>query len=283
MSSTSKISKLKSLKALRPLEKSRREEDDDVTYIETFKKIKSDSKRVSIDKEEILNYEDKEINDFEGFHCEEWNNFEGFECQEGENLELNIDDAEEVCSGDETMIDLLELLPKPLEDYDENKASDIEEVEYFIVEKGSNKGNDMITDTWGHQYSYWRKYQCKDKVIINFRCIKRHSKDKSDCKCVLKIENYNEENMKILCNNEHNHQPDLSTNIKKQINMNLKRECMDKQLDNPSKVIHNVLLSNADHLNFYENGASTKIEIHERHNKETQKFTCTSKGTKFKF
>ena len=59
-----------------------------------------------------ISREDEEINDFEGFHCEEWNNFEGFECQEGESLEFNIDDAEEVCSGDETMIDLLELLPK---------------------------------------------------------------------------------------------------------------------------------------------------------------------------
>ena len=56
-------------------------------------------------------------------------------------------------------LSVLDILPKPLEDDHVDKAKSIrEDLNYFVIEKGSKQGkNYMITDTWGFNYSYWRK------------------------------------------------------------------------------------------------------------------------------
>ena len=48
---------------------------------------------------------------------------------------------------DSIILDILESIPKPLEDFHDDKAEEKDEVEYFLIEKGSKNGNDMITDT----------------------------------------------------------------------------------------------------------------------------------------
>ena len=257
-----KLSKLRSF---------RHEEDYDQTYVNTFNTIHNQFDRIS---ESSVNYEDGENfqalpRDFEGFDENDFQalprNFEGFDENDSVNFKEYTDrfvdmflqgEAEEDERQDEIILDLLELIPKPLEDFHEDKAEEKDdEIVYFVIEKSSRNGKDMVTDTWGFNYSSWRETgflgRCK-----HFRCTKRHAPGKIDCPVVLKIYKYNENDMKVIKTNKHNHHPDFSLNIKREINMALKRECMDNTLDNPSAVIHNVLLNNEDYMNFYEKGSS---------------------------
>ena len=162
--------------------------------------------------------------------------------------QLSNEDTIEEISQDEFLI------PKPSgsEDFHEDNAVEMEEIKYFIVENGSRKKNNMITDSCGYSYSYWRK----SKKTKHFRCIKRHTKGKSDCPSILKVTNCNEENQEVIRTNEHNHEPDLALNIRRQINIDLKKECMEKNSERPSKVIHNVLESNVQYKNLYDKGSS---------------------------
>ena len=164
--------------------------------------------------------------DFEGFPCKEDGNLKQYK-EKFQNMlqnlkeQLNNEDTIEEISQDEFLI------PKPSEDFHEDKAVEVEEIRYFLVEKGSRKKNDMITDSCGYNYSYWRETGNKKKTK-HFRCIKRHTKGKSDCPSILKVINCNEENQEVIRRNEHNHEPDLALNIRRQINIDLKRECMEK-------------------------------------------------------
>ena len=245
-SRSTKLSKLKSF---------RHEEDHDYTYVETFDTIHKQFDRIS---ESSLNYEDG--HNFEALHVDSECDFEGFDCNETVNFKEYNDRFLNMMQNlgnneDEIVLNILELIPKPLEDFHEDKAEETEDIDYFVIEKSSRNGNDMITDSWGFNYSFWRETGGNVKCQ-NFRCIKRHSKGKTDCPCYLKIYNYNEENMKVSTTGKHNHEPDFALNLKREINMALKRECMDKTLEHPSKVIHNVLTSNKEYMNFYEKGSS---------------------------
>ena len=186
---SSRSNKLSKLKALR------HGEDHDYNYIHTFDTINKENNRISENK---FPYEDG--HNFEGFSVDSDLDFEGFDSNEDINLkeytdrffnmlqnleeeghlELNNEDNMDNLSQDELILNILDLIPKPLEDDDLDKAVEADDVYYFVVEKGSRNGNDMITDTWGYNYSYWRETGGKEKTK-HFRCIKRHYKGKSDC------------------------------------------------------------------------------------------------------
>ena len=141
----------------------------------------------------------------------------------------------------------LNILQKPLEDHHEDKAVEDPNLSYFVIEKGSKRGGDLITDSWGFHYSYWRKTGRPGKYCKYFRCPKRNG-NKTDCGCLLKIRNfnYNEEPMNIIKNKVHNHPPNFSINVKREINMELKRYCMEKLCDNPCQIISQVMAANPD-------------------------------------
>ena len=180
--------------------------------------------------------------DFEGFPCNEdhdyiyedenEHNFIGFDVNSDFNFKTYTDKFIKMLQNfKENHLELNnedDLIPKPLED-----------LGYIVVENGSRNGKDLIKDSCGYNYSYWRETGSKNKTK-HFRCIKRHRKGIPDCTSILKVINYKEENMKVSPTNEHNHQPDFALNLKRDINMDLKRECMEKSLEHPCKVIHNV-------------------------------------------
>ena len=139
--------------------------------------------------------------DFEGFHGNEGGNVKDYkekfinmlenleEEEEEENLELN---------NYADFSDFLHLIPIPLEDTDEKKAvevkgnlpsvEDIEDIDFCVVDFESRHGNDLMTDSSGHIYSYWREIETggmnKEK---HYRCIN------SDCPSYLIVYNDNEE------------------------------------------------------------------------------------------
>ena len=160
--------KISKLRTLRPLEHARSEEESDSNYVQIFKKIKTNRQRISIHNNTFLNEEDDrnlDINDyFEGFNDNEDKKLREY-CENfklmlqnlndgNESLGLNINeenvDIIDEFSADDTMVDILDLIPKPLEDEDEKKAKENpNEVDYFILEKGSKNVNNMISDSWG--------------------------------------------------------------------------------------------------------------------------------------
>ena len=182
-------------------------------------------------------------------------------CNNEENNGVENDMNNEEKNEDGINLSALDILPKPLEDDHVDKAKSIrEDLNYFVIEKGSKQGiNDMITDTWGFNYSYWRKSGTPGKEVNYFRCIKRHGKFRADCACYLKIRNFNYEGkpMDILKHKGHNHQPNFSLNVKRDINMELKRYCMEKLCDHPCKVISEVIAANPDFKKkLFETGSS---------------------------
>ena len=50
-----------------------------------------------------------------------------------------------------------------------------------------------------------------------------------------------------------------SPNIRRQINIDLKKECIEKKSESPSKIIEKVLESNVQYKNLYDKGFSPKI------------------------
>ena len=159
-------------------------------------------------------YEDG--HDFEGFDVDSDFHFEGFPCNEGGNpfkeykekfinMLQNLKEQHLELNNEADLIPR-NPIPKPLED------EEVEDIGYFVLEKGSRNGKDMITDSRGYNYSYWRETGSKNKSK-HFRCIKRHSKGKSDCPSILRVINYKEENMKVSTTNEHNHEPDFPRNL----------------------------------------------------------------------
>ena len=255
-SRSNKLSKLKTF---------RHGEDHDYDYIHTFDTIHKENNRISENKfpyEDGHDFEGFPVDfpsnlDFEGFdsnediHLKEYtaqffNMLENFE-QEGD-LECNNEDNMDNLSDDGLILNLLEILPKPLEDDDVHKAVEKDDVYYFVVDSGTRRGNDMVTDTWGFNYSYWRQTGTPGRICKYFRCIKRGGTKRKDCRCYLKIRNFNYEGkpMNILKTRVHNHQPNFSLNVKRDINMELKRYCMEKLCDHPCKVISQVIAANPD-------------------------------------
>ena len=141
----------------------------------------------------------------------------------------------------------LELINKPLE-----------EKEYIVKENGTKCGKDLIKDSRGYNYSYWRETKHANKTKY-FRCIKRHKQGTKDCKSYLKVINYKQENMEVKKTNDHNHEPQLELNIKREMKNDLKRQYIENPSDNPRKVIENVLDSNEDYKKLYEIGSSPKM------------------------
>ena len=159
----SRPNKLSRKRKLFPL---RHGEDHDYIYVDTFDTINREFDRISENKS-CLNYEDG--HDFEGFPVDFPSNldFEGFDSnedihlkeytdqffnmlqnlEEEGHLELNNEDNMDNLSQDDLILNILDLLPKPLEDDDLDKAVEADNVYYFVVEAGSKNGNDMITDT----------------------------------------------------------------------------------------------------------------------------------------
>ena len=123
-------------------------EDHDYIYVDTFDTINKQFDRISENKS-CINYEDG--HNFEGFYVDSDLDFEGFDCNEGvnlkeytdrflnmlqnleeeEHLELNNEDTIDNFSQDELMINILDLIPKPLEDFDQDKAVEVEDIDYL--------------------------------------------------------------------------------------------------------------------------------------------------------
>ena len=135
--------------------------------------------------------------DFDGFPCnqdhdyiyedENEHNFIAFDVNSDFNFKRHTDKFLKMLKNFKEKHGL-ELINKPLE-----------EKEYIVVENGSRGGKDLIKDSRGYNYSYWRENKKGNKTKY-FRCIKRHKKGTSDCKSVLKVINYKEENMKVKKN-----------------------------------------------------------------------------------
>ena len=204
---------------------------------------------IMLSKNIYISYDDFDEYDFDGFPCnEEEGNFKQYKekCRKFQNMLQNFKEAP--LSNEDTIEEISQdefLIPKPSgsEDFHEDNAVEMEEIKYFIVEKGTRKKNIMITDSCGYSYSYWRE----TKKTKHFRCIKRHTKGKSDCRSILKVTNCNEDNQEVIRTNEHNHEPDLELNIRRQINIDLKKECIEKNSESPSKV---------QYKNLYDKGSS---------------------------
>ena len=113
--------------------------------------------------------------DFDGFPCnEEEGNLKQYK-EKFRKFQNMLQNFREQLSNEHTMEEISQdefLIPKPSEDFHEDKAVEVEEIRYFLVEKGSRKKNDMITDSCGYSYSYWRETGTKKKTK-HFRCIKK--------------------------------------------------------------------------------------------------------------
>ena len=199
----------------------------------------------------IISYE--EVDDFDGFPC---NSEEGKEkCMKFQNMMQNF---RELLSNEHTMEEISQDEPSGSEDVYEDNDVEVEEIKYFIIENSSKKkGNNMITDSLGFSYSYWRK--TKTGTAQEYRCIKRHIQGKDDCRSILKVTNGGEENQKVIRTNDHNHEPDKELNIRRQMKIDLKKESIEKHSECPRKVIENVLDSNVQYKNLYDKGFSPKI------------------------
>ena len=192
-SRSNKLSRKRKLKALK------HGEDHDEIYVDTFDTINREF--------DSLNYEDG--HDFEGFYVDSDFDFEGFHCNEGGNLKeykekfinmlQNLEEEEEEenleLNNYVDFSDFLHLIPKPLEDIDEKKAvevkgNQVEDIDFCVVDFDSRHGNDLMTDSSGHIYSYWRETGGMNKEK-HYRCIN------SDCPSYLIVYNDNEENMKV--------------------------------------------------------------------------------------
>ena len=131
---------------------------------------------------------------------------------------------------------------------------------YIVAEKGTHTGKgDLITDIFGHNYSKWRESEGKNKTI-SFRCINRGQRKKRDfvdCKCYLSVSNYKQHNMEVAKMDDHNHDPDMEQNIKRDMYNDLKR----KWLENPDMknrdIIDDVIKSNEQYQKLYQTGSPT--------------------------
>ena len=226
--------------------------------------------------------------DFDGFPCnEEEGNFKQYKekCRKFQNMLQNFKEAplsnedtiEEISqdeflipepSGSEDNEDTMEEMsqdesePSGSEDFHEDNAVEMEEIKYEIIENSSKKkGNNMITDSCGFSYSYWRKTKTgTPQETQEYRCIKRHIQGKDDCRSILKVTNSGEENQNFIRRNDHNHEPDKELNIRRQMKMDLKKESIEKHSECPRKVIENVLDSNVQYKNLYDKGFSPKMK-----------------------
>ena len=200
--------------------------------------------------------------DFDGFPCNEDGNLKQYK-EKFKNMlqnlkeQLNNEDTIEEISQDEFLI------PKPSgsEDVYEDNDVEVEEIKYFIIENSSKKkGNNMITDSCGFSYSYWRKTKTgTPQETQEYRCIKRHIQGKDDCRSILKVTNSGEENQNFIRRHDHNHEPDNELNLRRQMKMDLKKKSIEKHSECPRKVIENVLDSNVQYKNLYDKGFSPKI------------------------
>ena len=199
----------------------------------------------------IISYE--EVDDFDGFPC---NSEEGKEkCMKFQRM------MQKQKSNEDTMEEISQDEPSGSEDVYEDNDVEVEEIKYCIIKNSSKqKGNNMITDSLGFSYSYWRKTKTgTPQETQEYRCIKRHIQGKDDCRSILKVTNGGEENQNFIRRNDHNHEPDKKLNIKRQMKMDLKKKSIEKRSECPKKVIENVLDSNVQYKNLYDKGFSPKI------------------------
>ena len=134
---------------------------------------------------------------------------------------------------------------------------------YIVVEKGTHTGKgDLIKDIIGYNYSRWRETKGKNKTI-SFRCINRNQRNKRDfvdCKCYLNVSNYKQDNMEVEKMDDHNHDPHMEQNIKRDMKSDLKR----KWIENPDMpirdIIEDVMKSNEEYQKLYETGSSPKMK-----------------------
>ena len=91
--------------------------------------------------------------------------------------------------------------------------------------------------------------------------------------------------MEVKKTNDHNHEPQLELNIKREMKNDLKRQYIENPSDNPRKVIENVLDSNEDYKKLYEIGSSPKMRSMKtflnRHRKSKKPKTLQEENDEF--
>lgn len=129
---------------------------------------------------------------------------------------------------------------------------------YIVAEKGTHTGKgDLITDIIGHNYSRWRETEGKNKTI-SFRCINRGQRKKRDfvdCKCYLSVSNYKEDNMEVAKMDDHNHDPHMEQNIKRDMYNDLKRKWVENPDMKNRDIIEDVIKSNEHYQKLYQTGS----------------------------
>ena len=201
--------------------------------------------------------------DFDGFPCNQDHDYIEITYEDENEHEIIAFDVDDVNS-DFNVKRHTEKFLKMLKNFKEKHGLELinkplEEKEYIVEENGTKGGKDLIKDSRGYNYSYWRETKNENKTKY-FRCIKRHKQGTSDCKSYLKVINYKEENMEVKKTNDHNHEPQLELNIKRKMKNDLKRQCIENPSEKPSKVIENVLDSNEEYKKLYEIGSSPKMK-----------------------
>ena len=147
---------------------------------------------------------------------------------------------------------------------------------YIVAEKGTHTGKgDLITDICGHNYSKWRKSEGKN--TISFRCINRGQRkdpDFKDCKSYLRVSNYKQHNMEIAKMDDHNHDPDMQQNIKRELYNDLRSKWLKNPEMKDRDIIDDVIKSNEQYEKLVQTGSPTvksMCTILQRHRRKNKK------------
>jgi len=96
----------------------------------------------------------------------------------------------------EDQLDLLQLIPDPVQISQRTGNDNIDNIIYTIRENGTANGKTCIEDSHGYTYSYQKSTTAKAPLFISkwtyWQCIKRQYKGINNCKCYLKIEKFEE-------------------------------------------------------------------------------------------
>ena len=178
----------------------------------------------------------------------------------GDQLDIPIDVDHQM--------DIVHLIPLNEEDQDdedaaEDGAEDAEDdIIYNLHDKGSRHGNDVIEDSHGHTYNFWRQGKGKFPKYTSFQCIIRNNKDKANCKCYVKIENFHlgEDGWVVHKMYEHNHDQNYANILRKEINAALAEMAVNFINTPTNLIVEKVLQENAHYKNFYENHSTMSMK-----------------------
>ena len=201
--------------------------------------------------------------DFDGFLCDQDHDFIEITYEDENEQEVIAFDVDDVNS-DFNVKRHSEKFLEMLKNFKKKHGIPEKDISaYIVVEKGTQTGKgDLMKDIKGYNYSRWRETKSKNKTI-SFRCINRNQRNKRDfvdCKCYLNVSNYKQDNMEVEKMDDHNHDPHMEQNIKRDMYSDLKRKWIENPDMTNRDIIEDVIKSNEDYQKLYETGSSPKFK-----------------------